>query len=200
MAGVAGLLCAIAIVTIDTPAARWIGAHNTWPAVWNGGIELLEYAAGLTPWRLLGMTILLAVALATVLVPRLRPHAPGWFLIAGCNVLGNLVQLVKPLTGRLRPSEWLASGGDSFFRGGIAFPSGHVIWFACLALPIAVAYPRARGPAFAVIAFVMVARVAVNAHWISDALGGLAVAAAATWLCWRVVVRVAPSLTPPPSR
>jgi membrane-associated phospholipid phosphatase len=58
--------------------------------------------------------------------------------------------------------------------------------FASLALPIAIMCPRSRVTMFAIIAFPMIARVAVNAHFLSDVTGGLALTLAITWLCARI--------------
>jgi membrane-associated phospholipid phosphatase len=87
---------------------------------------------------------------------------------------------LKPVFGRLRPSEALASGhlDDTFFaEGGISFPSGHVGHYAALAFAVCVLWPRARLPALAVLGVVVLARVVPNAHWISDVTGAVALAA-----------------------
>src|SRR6185436_124839 len=111
-----------------------------------------------------------------------RAHAPAAIFLAGTHVFSRFATgQLKDLTGRLRPTEWLARGGDdTFFRGGAAFPSGHVALFASLALPLAILYPRTR-PLLALIAFVAVARIAVNAHFLSDVLGGAALVSLMTW-------------------
>jgi undecaprenyl-diphosphatase len=194
IAGVCGGLALVAIPTVDAPVARWLAGRDTWPALWDRGIAVLEYAAGLAPWAWTGVTVLAIAAVAAVV--RRRQHA--WIAIAIAHLLARNVSLwLKTATGRLRPYEWLARGGDPFFRdGGIAFPSGHVVTFASLALPIAIAFPRARG-VLAVIPFAMVARVTTGAHFVSDVLAGLALAAAATWLAARAVPR---SPTPRSSR
>ena len=89
---------------------------------------------------------------------------------------------LKPLFGRLRPTEALAAGhvDDPFFRDGIAFPSGHVAHYAAIAFVVAYRWPPARIPALAVLGFVICARVGVNAHFVSDAAGSIVVAALAT--------------------
>jgi undecaprenyl-diphosphatase len=89
---------------------------------------------------------------------------------------------LKPLLGRLRPTEALARGhlDDSFgWSGGIAFPSGHVAHYAAIAFAVAYAVPRARIPAFALLGFVVVARVGTNAHFLSDAAASITIAALA---------------------
>ena len=177
-------LAALSILTIDQPLARWLATRDAWPALWNGGIAVLEYAAGIEPWRWLGACVLMAAAIAAACVPRWRSAARSLAFVAIVHLAVRVLVLwLKPATGRLRPLEWLAKGGDTFWRDGIAFPSGHVAYFASLALPIAIAWPRARWPAVAVVAFTSLARLAVDAHFLSDVLGAIALAAAVTWAC-----------------
>jgi membrane-associated phospholipid phosphatase len=73
-----------------------------------------------------------------------------------------------------------------------------VLLFASIVLPIVVIYPRTR-PLLAVVGFVMIAKLAVNAHFVSDVVAGLAFVAAATWLSAIVVRRVLPSQIRPVS-
>jgi len=187
---IAAGLAVLAMLAIDQPLARWLAARETWPELWNGGIAGLEVAGGIAPWPWLGVCVLVAGVLATALVPRWQRHARAWMFVAASYLLArNLVAWGKFLTGRLRPTEWLAHGGDTtFWRGGFSFPSGHVVLIAGLALPIAIVWPRAR-PLCAAIAFAMIARVAVGAHFVSDVLGGLALACAVTALCAAAILR-----------
>jgi membrane-associated phospholipid phosphatase len=106
---------------------------------------------------------------------------------------------VKTFTGRYRPSEWLKHGGDDgtfWHDGAFSFPSGHILLFGSLILPIVFLYPRTR-PLLAVFGFVIVARIVVNAHFLSDVLGGIACVAAFTWLSARLVRRALPSQIQP---
>ncbi len=189
LAAVTGALALLAIPTIDLPLARWLATRDTHPAVWDAGLHALEYVALLEPWKWLGVIVLAAGAIAGVLTRRHR----AWIVIAATHLLArNLTLWLKTATSRLRPHEWLAHGGGTFFRdGGVAFPSGHVVLCASLALPIAIAYPRARAILVA-IPFAMVARMMTGQHFASDVLAGVALSAAVTWLCW-VAVPTLPS-------
>jgi membrane-associated phospholipid phosphatase len=191
------IVTAVCIVTIDEPLARWLATRDTWQTMWNRGIAWLEYPLGIEPWKWTGVCVLGVGSLASLLVPRMRSHAPAWLLVTLTHLLArNITGWLKWGTGRLRPSEWLKRGGDVWFRdGGYSFPSGHVVLFASILIPLAVVYPRTR-PLLAIIAFVIVARVVVNAHFVSDALGGLALVAAITWLLGRAL----PSHLRPASR
>jgi membrane-associated phospholipid phosphatase len=187
-------LTAIAMLAIDRPVARLLAAYEP-SDVWPRGIELLEAAIG---YPLHPLTVSFAVVAATLVamaVPRWRAYAPAAMFLAGTHVFSRFATMhLKDLTGRLRPSEWVARGGDTFFRDGGAFPSGHVTLFAGLAIPIAILWPRAR-PVLAIPVFVAVARVAVNAHFVSDVLGGGVLVAL---VAWAVGYGVRPIVTPRP--
>lgn len=198
---VAAALCALCIAFFDEPFARWLATRETYPAFWDEGIRLLEYPLGIEPYKWIGVYVLVGGSIVTLAIARLRPYAFAFLLVTVVHLLGrNISMWMKFGTGRLRPSQWLAKGGDSWWReGGFSFPSGHAILFASIVIPLAVAYPRAR-PLLAVVAFAMAARVAVGAHFLSDVLGGLAITAAITWLCAAALRRALPSLTPPTCR
>jgi membrane-associated phospholipid phosphatase len=188
-------LTALAIAVLDAPLARFLGQWEP-PAFWGKLLELLEWPAGLqlekrvyligpdflgpielnvTRWAYaLGLG---AIALVTLIVPRLRGAARAWCFVALAHLLSRLAMVeLKESTGRLRPSEWLAAGGGpTFFReGGLSFPSGHVTYFLSLLLPLAIVAPRLRRPALAVVALVAACRVAQNAHFASDVTGAVA--------------------------
>ena len=196
IAAATALLTAACIAFVDERFARLLATRETYPAIWNRGIGWLEYAIGIEPWKWLGVIVLVAGSLGSLLVPRMRSQAPAWLLVTLTHLLArNLTTWIKFGTARLRPSEWLARGGDAWFRdGGFSFPSGHVVLFSSLLIPLAVVYPRTR-PLLAIVAFAMVARVAVNAHFLSDALGAIALVLFVTWL----VRRALPSQIRPPS-
>ena len=172
-------------LTIDEPFARWIATRETHPRFWNETIAYLEYPLGIEPYRWTGVWILCIGSIVSLLWWRNTAHA--WLLVTLVHLLGrNVMFWMKYLTGRLRPADWLQQGGDAWLRDGWSFPSGHVILFASIAIPLAVAYPRTR-PLLVVVVFSMCARVAVNAHFLSDVFGGLAVTTALTWLCARAL-------------
>jgi membrane-associated phospholipid phosphatase len=191
VAAAAALVVAAGILALDAAAARAIGPDAgktqlaatlaellrvldqitlmTWPKKEPLAIGLVAIGAGWWWWR-----------------PRARAgHA---LVLIGLThaISRTLGGHLKPLLGRLRPGEALARGhvDDSFWwRDGLAFPSGHVAHYAALAFAIALVWPRATWPAVAVLALVCAARIAVNAHWLSDVAGSIAIAAlaAAGW-------------------
>ena len=183
---------AAAIAWLDAPLAQWLATQQK-PAIATEVITYLEYAAGLEPWKWTFHVALVAATLAVTVVPRLRRHAPQVTYVALVALLArNLMLWTKGISGRLRPGEWLHDGGGpAFFQHGIAFPSGHVVIFAGLAIPIALAWPRAW-PVLAVVPIAMAARLAVDAHWASDTLGGVALVCVCAWACRGVLLRRSP--------
>jgi membrane-associated phospholipid phosphatase len=200
-AAIAGVLSAFCIVTIDQPFAKWIATRETYPDVWNTIIGYLEYPLGIEPNKWIGVYVLVGGAVLTLVINPLRKYAHIWSLLALSHLLGrNMITWLKPPLGRYRPTEWLkhhAPDATFFHKAAYSFPSGHVLLFASMILPLALAYPKAR-PLLVVVLFAMVARVAVNAHFLGDVLGGLALTAAGTWLCAVAVRRALPSQTRPP--
>lgn len=186
-------LTPLAILAIDRPIARLIAAYEPSP-LWARGVAILEWAIGYPLHPLTLSFALVAATLAMMAVPRWRTHAHVAIFLAGTHMFSRfLTGQLKDLTGRLRPSEWIARGGDdTFFRDGAAFPSGHVTLFAGLALPIAILWPRAR-PVLAIPVFAAAARIAVNAHFVSDTLAGAALVAL---VAWAVGVGVRPLTAP----
>jgi membrane-associated phospholipid phosphatase len=177
---------AISIVLIDSSVARTLAEYQP-SSMWDTGIEILEWAI-LLPLHKLALPIALVVAmLLTVFVKRWRAYAPSLMTIAAVHLSTRLVtNWIKDGTGRYRPAEFLKKGVDGSFgwEGGVAFPSGHVVLFASLIIPILYVFPRTRVlaiPLLAILAFVAIARIAVNAHWISDTLGSITLVALVTW-------------------
>lgn len=177
------LAALIAIVFVDEPVARWV-ASGAPSGLWSGAVRVLEYPAGIEPWKWTAPTVLVAGVGLSLVVERWRHASRAWMYVAVVYLLSrNLMAWGKTLTGRYRPLEWLAAGGGTFghIGDGVAFPSGHVVLFAGLALPLAVVAPRSRPLLLGVVGFVMVARVAVNAHFVGDVFAGLALVALIAW-------------------
>lgn len=199
---VSATVAALSIVVLDQPLARWLATRDTYPALWNETIAILEYPLGIVPWKWAGLCVLVAGSLVTPVVTRLRPYTAVFWIVTLTHLLARHASLwVKTLTGRLRPVQWLEAGEPSstfWHDGAYSFPSGHVLLFASIVLPIVVVYPRAR-PLLAIVAFVIVGRVAVNAHFLSDVLAGLALVCVFTYVSARWVRRALPSQIRPAS-
>jgi lipid A 4'-phosphatase len=109
------------------------------------------------------------------------------FLFAAAAVSGIAADIVKVVAGRTRPKLLFAANIDRFtglaFRADHwSFPSGHATTAAALMLGLWYLWPR-YAPVYAAIAvLIAAARVIICAHYLSDAVAGLAIGAAATWL------------------
>ena len=190
-------LTVLAILVIDQPVARWIWQYE--PAgFWNRGIDYLEWAIGLPVFSWISGIVLVLGMVITAAVPRWRGQTPVWMLVAATHIISRYLTLQLKLgTARLRPTEWLEQGGDTFGReGGVSFPSGHVAIFGSIVIPLAVAVPRLR-PLIAIVGFVMAARVAVDAHFISDVTASVTLIGLVTYaLSWLIRPLPAPARTP----
>ncbi|MBK9034298.1 MAG: phosphatase PAP2 family protein [Myxococcales bacterium] len=175
---------ALAIVALDQPVARYLATIEPLPQ-WQACLAALDRATGLTWWKWLPTAVIVGAAALALIAPPLRRHARGLGLLALVHVATKLTLLeLKPGLGRLRPSAWLARGGDDTFwyAGGIAFPSGHTGHYLSIALPLAVAWPRVGVPLLAVPVFASASRLATNAHFVGDVVGGAALVVTYTWL------------------
>lgn len=190
------VLAVLGVLVFDLPLSRWVADHDQ-SAAWAPIVKVCEYFVGVSPWIWTVPLVLCAGVVATLAVQRWRSHARAWMYVALVYLLSrNLMAWGKTLTGRYRPHQWIKIGGDTFghIGDGASFPSGHVIVFAGLLLPLAVVVPRTR-PLLLLIPFIMIARIAVLAHFASDVFAGLALSALLAWLC---VPLLAPISAPAP--
>lgn len=112
------------------------------------------------------------------------------FVFATVAIAGIAVNLIKVVVGRLRPSLLLDAGQygfapfsfDSTMR---SFPSGHATTAFALALALAALWPHRRWWLIAAACLVAASRVAINAHYFGDVLGGALVAIMTTLIVRR---------------
>ncbi len=178
-----------AMLTLDRPLARLLSGYQALE-LWNTGLDALEWTIGLPIFSWISGIVLVLGMIVTSAVPRLRGQAPAWTWIAAVHILTRMATLeLKLATGRLRPYEWLAKGGDIESFGWVnaySFPSGHVTLFASIAIPLAIVV-RQRSPwlGAAVLVpaiFPVIARVVQNAHFVSDVAGSLTLVCLLAWL------------------
>lgn len=190
-------LAGLAMVTVDRPIARAL-AGDAPSAVWDTGIDALEWLIALPLWRFASTVFLVAGMLACVAWR--RRWAPAWMFVAATHLITKLAMAhLKDATGRLRPTEWLAhhQPADTFgWADAVSFPSGHVVLFASLAIPIVALAPR-WWPLLVAPAFAMAARMAVGAHFLSDVLGAISLVALIAWLLGLVIRPRGPTLPAP---
>ena len=188
-AAISAAITGLAILALDQPLARALGGYQALD-LWNTGLDALEWTIGLPifPW-LSGIVLVLGM-IVTSAVPRLRGQAPAWTWIAAIHILSRMATLeLKEATGRLRPYEWLAKGGEVETFGWVkahSFPSGHVTLFASIAIPLAIVvrqrYPRLGAGLLVPAVYPVIARVVQNAHFVSDVTFAITVICLVAWL------------------
>jgi membrane-associated phospholipid phosphatase len=180
---VAALLTAAGLVGLDRVLAEWLHSSSFEEArFFSWGLIALDTVTGMRVW----IWLLGCVALAVGLVELWRRRASriGYaFVIAALVQFATIATMIlgKDFFGRLRPHEVLASGDWSrlWFVGGGSFPSGHSAFYFGLMLPLAAACPIrwARVLLIAVPLFVVLARIDLAKHFVSDVSASALIAA-----------------------
>jgi membrane-associated phospholipid phosphatase len=103
------------------------------------------------------------------------------FFFATVALSGILTNLIKLAVGRSRPKQLVIDGYYDFQPWHLdadlrAFPSGHATTMFAMAFAIAMIRPPWRWPAFVFAIVISATRVIINAHYLSDVIGGLVVA------------------------
>ncbi|WP_306232348.1 phosphatase PAP2 family protein [Agrococcus beijingensis] len=127
-------------------------------------------------------TFVLPVVVAGALLLWRRRWAAVYFLVASI-LTGIVVQLIKHAVGRERPLDILVAADFG------SFPSGHSANAALLAVTMGLILRRwwvwLAGAAYTVA--MMVSRTYLGAHWISDTIGGVLVAAGVSIALWELL-------------
>ena len=170
-----------AMVFLDAPLVHWARGLDRALVFSFEAVTTL----GKSDWSLgpLGLLLLaLAGANGPGLGPRLRGALAAWSELLAYIVLtvagsGLAVAVLKWLIGRARPLHFDALGAFGFSpaagqAGFASFPSGHATTIFALAAALALLAPKFRAMAFAVAFWVALSRVAIGAHYASDATAG----------------------------
>jgi len=177
-AAVAAALMALGLLGLDYPLAHWIHASG-WAnaAPFDAGLYAMDVVLGLHVWYWLAACVVAAAGLVGIalgsrlpLPPRLAPTLLVAALVQAATI--GLMMLGKGTFGRLRPSQLFESGAweQAWFVGGGSFPSGHCAFYFGLFVPLAAAAPRPwqRAALLAIPAFVFVARLNLEKHFLAD--------------------------------
>jgi len=185
---------AIAMVVLDSRAVEWARGEPHW---FRAAFEEIT-RFGLSGWFLFPCGFIL-LFLAAVTSPLLT--APAQAALAGLGARfgfvflaialpGLFVSIVKRLIGRARP--FVGGHEDPFayvpFAWHPAFasmPSGHATTAVAAAIAIGAIWPRTRIVMWLYAAAIMISRVVVLAHHLSDVIGGALVALIGTHLLRR---------------
>ncbi len=171
----------LALVYADPVVVAW---QRRLPGWLKAPFEYLDYFgwSGTILWPV-GIAILLLFALerfalvrrarATIAVLQLRLILV--FLAVGVPGLG--ASILKRVIGRLRPWAFDSQGHLAFDPAAwtaqaASVPSGHATTAFAAAVVLAALWPRARVPLLVLAVLAAIARIVLDAHYTSDAIGG----------------------------
>ncbi len=201
-----GLALTAMVVWVDQPVARYmaelkasfVNAFQT--ITWFGKpgwalVPLLAGLAGVWGWRRWLLAYPDSVPSYASKVPEAllkRAQRAIIFILAAMAGAGLIVNLLKPLFGRTRPSELIAFDqhffawarfSDTWINSTLnSFPSGHAAAIVSLAAALAWLFPRGKWWFYAAALPVALSRPVVGAHYLSDVLAGAVVAV--LWTGW----------------
>ncbi len=98
-------------------------------------------------------------------------------VFASVGIIGTAALIIKRTIGRARPYLFDTEGTHSFVPFQFdnlhaGFPSGHTTTAFAFATMLTILYPRAAIPAFAIAVLAGFSRLAVDAHYLGDVIGG----------------------------
>ena len=179
--GLALAAVVLAFVYIDPIAISW---QRRLPGWLKTPFEYIDYFgwSGTILWPV-GIAILLLFALdrldlpsrarASIAVLQLRLV----LVFLGVGAPGLAASIIKRVIGRLRPLAFDSQGHLAFdpaawTAAAASFPSGHATTAFAAAVVLAALWPRARVPLLVLAALAALARIVLDAHYTSDAIGG----------------------------
>jgi membrane-associated phospholipid phosphatase len=195
----------LGLLWADHPLTHWVrasGFENA--AVFATPLDLLDHAVGIHIWYWLMVCVLSTLGvIALLLRHRVRFAAKAALFLLSTSAIQaatiGLMILGKTQFGRLRPQQLLESGDWSqplWFVGGGSFPSGHSAFYFGLFLPLAAWAPRIwqRIALLAIPIFVVVARIDLAKHFLSDVSASALIAALVGLLVAQIIRRWTPEL------
>lgn len=192
------LLIACGMIWFDRPVALYFRALDHDAPYLVAPFKTIT-ALGKSEWFLYPTATIFAVALCAMRFQPLRRifwrglAQKSGFVFADIALTGLTVDLLKILIGRPRPvllPEGIFNQFTplSFHARWWSFPSGHSATMMAAALSLGVIFPRWRLPLWSAAGLIAASRIVVAAHYPSDVMGGLIVAAAMhTLLCQRLI-------------
>jgi membrane-associated phospholipid phosphatase len=186
----AGMLTVVNVLFLDRPFGQLMAQYEPSP-LWDRGIDALELGIGLDtlPWMsclVLATTLLIAAA-----IPKTRVTVPALSFVTATHMIGQLLMgSIKEWTGRMRPLQWIKAGmpsTDWAWVKAYSFPSGHVAIFASLVVPVVALHPRRLWPLLVIPLYACCARLAVDAHWLSDVTGSISLVCGLAWMFGAII-------------
>ena len=184
--------CVLLILFIDQPLARLIHGHFTWAAPFFATLTTTADSVHDVLMRhVLGLPIIfLALGLAFAIgryVLKQRGATIFLILLLTHEFSMVLANVLKGSVHRLRPEVLFGEGysGLGLWATGShndSFPSSHTAIYFSLFLPLAVAYPRWRGPLLVLPGLIGLGRLVLGMHYLSDVWFSLWLVVALTFL------------------
>ncbi|MGH8174101.1 MAG: phosphatase PAP2 family protein [Rhodanobacteraceae bacterium] len=182
-AAISALLVAAGLLFLDRPIAEFVRAAGIEQArVFAIGIAALDAITALSVW-IWGIGCVALAAGLVGLALRRDDRWPRALIAAAVVQFASLETMIlgKETFGRVRPHQVLESGDWShvWFAGGSSFPSGHSAFYFGLLLPLAAACPIRwlRIVLIAIPVYVVLARLDLHKHFLSDVSASALVAA-----------------------
>ena len=170
--------CALLILFGDQPLARFIHGHFTWASPFFGTLTTTADSVHDALMRhVLGLPIIfLALGLAFAIGRYvLKKKGATLFLILLLTHEFSMVlaNVLKGTVHRLRPEVLFGAGyeGTGLWATGPhndSFPSTHTATYLSLFWPLAVAFPKYRGPLLVLPGLIALGRLVLGAHYLSD--------------------------------
>jgi membrane-associated phospholipid phosphatase len=202
VAAIFATLAAIGLLGADRPLAEWVRSSGIEQArFFAWGLAALDFASGISLWFWLAACVALAIGALGLALQR-QARWPRAFLAAGVVQIATLHTMIlcKDHFGRLRPHEVFDRGdwSDIWFAGGNSFPSGHSAFYFGLLLPLAAACPIRwlRNLVLAIPLYVILARIDLAKHFLSDVSTSAVIAAIYALLLATIARRWLPAPLP----
>ncbi|HEY4177148.1 MAG TPA: phosphatase PAP2 family protein [Kofleriaceae bacterium] len=181
----AGLLTVVNVLVLDRPFGLLMAQYEPSP-IWDRGIDALELGIGLNTFPWFSCIVLATTMMIAAALPKTRVTVPALAFITATHLVGQLLTgHIKDWTGRMRPLQWIKAGMPETSWAWVkaySFPSGHVSIFASLIIPLVAVNPRRLWPLLVIPLYACCARLAVDAHWLSDVTGSIALVCGLTWV------------------
>jgi lipid A 4'-phosphatase len=195
LSAAAALVFAYAVDFLDQPLMLF--TRDTAP-LWRGVFRFITEFGVSTPYLVvsaLAACIHFVAARAAKAGIRKDHFFHAWrasYLFLAVAVSGLIADLIKPVVGRARPKLFFSDHISGFTGFGPrpdywSFPSGHSVTAAALAFVLCVLYPRWRPAWIAAALLVGASRVGLDAHHLSDVLGGFYIGLATAWALYAVL-------------
>jgi membrane-associated phospholipid phosphatase len=178
----------LGLLWADYPLAHWqhdSGYENA--AFFTNTLNVLDHVVGIHIWYWLMPCCVAALGMLALLLHKKftwAPSAARVLLSSSAVQAGTIGMMIlgKNTFGRLRPQQLFESGDWTqaiWFVGGGSFPSGHSAFYFGLFLPLAAwtKNPWLRALLIVIPVFVVIARINLTKHFLSDVSASAVIAA-----------------------